>query len=404
MVTAVSRGDTDGRRALARHRAAGTLAAGLLALSLSACDALPALPGSGPSTTSAPTTATEPMDPEQVMSAASTTTDPSWLCRPGEEKSPLPTSTDGGVLTPETVSAEGNHLTISGPFRLTEDHSYTGFVPEGVLVPAALENRGVPAPSFDGELGVDGAPVPPMVVRERVEITAEDGTPAPSAATAHLTLGTCDDSPLPDGQFLLQLSGGGMEGPGLVKDDVGWRADGDVLVDVVDGRLRAVPGVISAPSGEIPADLSPLACRASLAALGDGDGLTVGVESPTSRVSTQVPEDDLGTAITAEVTVTAQELGTRALLQGVVVVNPAAGTVVAGARNASDIPLQWIDADGVSRTDHAWVSHSACGRDALSAGSYRAHGFAVTVDAEGATHLVLSDPWDVEVIDEEPAA
>lgn len=404
MNAAAHRRDTGSRRALPRRRATSTLAAGLLIVSLGACDALPVLPGGGNSASEAPSAAAEPMDPEQVTTTASTATDPSWLCRPGEGESPLPSSTEGGTLTPETVSAEGNDLTISGPFRLAADHSYTGFRPEGVLLPAAPENRGIPAPGFDGELGVQGAPVPPMVVRERVEVAADEGEPAPSAATAHLTLGTCDDAPLHQGQFLLRLSGGGVDGPGRGKDDAGWAASGDVLVDVVEGRLRVVPGAISAPSGEIPADLSALACRAPLEAVGDGDGLTVAVEDPTTRVSTVVPEDELGTAITARVTVTAQELGTRALLQGVVVVNPSTGTVVSGARNAPDVSLQWIDEDGVSRTDHAWVSRSTCGRDALSAGSYRAHGFGVTVDAEGATHVVLSDPWEVEVVDEEPAA
>ncbi|GAA4523970.1 hypothetical protein GCM10023160_14820 [Brachybacterium paraconglomeratum] len=404
MAAAISQMGTKRRRLLRGRRAVGVLATGLVLFSLGACDALPALPGSGSAAPEAPSAVAAPMDPEQVSNAASTATDTSWLCRPGEAQSPLPTSSDGGMLTPETVSADGNDLTISGPFRLAADHSYTGFVPEGVLLPAAPENRGIPAPGFDGELGVEGAQAPPMVVRERVEVAAEEGAPAPSAATAHLTLGTCDDAPLPDGQFLLRLSGGGIEGPGRGKDDAGWRADGDVLVDVVDGRLRAVPGAISAPSGEVPVDLSSLACRAALEAVGDGDGLTVSVEQPTARVSSQVPEDELGPAITAKVTVTAQELGTRALLQGVVVVNPSTGTVVSGARNASDVPLQWIDADGVSRTDSAGVSRSTCSRGALSPGSYRAHGFAVTVDAEGATHLVLSDPWKVEVVDEEPAA
>lgn len=404
MVTAEGRGDTEKSRPLPRRRRASALATGLLILSLGACDALPALPGSGPSTPDAPSTAAEPMDPEQVMSTASTATDPSWLCRPGEEDSPLPASTEGGVLTPESMSTEGNDLTLTGPFRHAADHSYTGFVPEGVLLPAHPENRGVPAPGYDGELGVEGAPVPPMVVRERVEIAAAEGEPAPSAATAHLTLGTCDDAPLPDGQFLLRLSGGGIDGPGRGTDDAGWRASEDVLVDVVGGRLKVVPGAISAPTGEVPVDLSQLACRAPLEAVGDGDGLTVDVEDPTTSVSTLVPEDEPGTAITAKVTVTAQELGTRALLQGVVVVDPATGTVVTGARNATDVGLQWIDEDGVTRVDRAWVSRSTCGRGALSPGSYRAHGFAVTVDAEGATQIVLSDPWEVEVVDEEPAA
>src|SRR5699024_12257646 len=87
---------------------------------------------------------------------------------------------------------------VSGPFHRAEAHRDRGFAPVGVLVPAHPENRGAPAPGFEGELGVDGAPVPPIVVRERVELPG-DG-PAPSAVTARLTLGTCDDAPLPDGQ------------------------------------------------------------------------------------------------------------------------------------------------------------------------------------------------------------
>ena len=234
------------------------------------------------------------------------------------------------------------------------------------------------------------------MVRERVEVPG-DG-PAPSAVIARLTLGTCDDSPLPDGQFLLRLTGGGVDGPGRGEDDAGWSASGDVLVDVVDGGAEAVPGAVTAASGEVPVDLSPLQCGATLAPLGDGDELAVAVAEPTTRVSTLVPEDELGVSVTAEVTVTSPDLGTRALLQGVVLTNPATGTVVAGARNAPTVSLQWIDEDGVSRTGRAWTSREACGPDALRAGAYQAHAFAVTVDGDGATRLVLSDPWTVEVV------
>ena len=132
--------------------------------------------------------------------------------------------------------------------------------------------------------------------------------------------------------------------------------------------------------------------------LGDGDELAVAVAEPTTRVTTLVPEDELGVSVTAEVTVTSPDLGTRALLQGVVLTNPATGTVVAGARNAPTVSLQWIDEDGVSRG--AWTSRGACGADALRAGTYQAHAFAVTVDGDGATRLVLSDPWAVQVVEE----
>ena len=91
-----------------------------------------------------------------------------------------------------------------------------------VLVPVHPENRGAPAPGFEGELGIEGAPTPPIVVRQRVEVPGAGATPSPSAVIARLTLGTCDDSPLPDGQFLLRLTGGGVDGPGRGEDDAGW--------------------------------------------------------------------------------------------------------------------------------------------------------------------------------------
>src|SRR5699024_758988 len=134
-------------------------------------------------------TAGEPMDPSEVAAAESTPVDPSWLCRPGEVDPPVD-STESGTMTPRSVRADGSVLEVSGPFHLAEDHRYRGF---GALVPAPPENRGAPAPGFEGELGVDGAPVPPIVVRERVELPG-DG-PVPSAVTARLTLGTCDDAP-----------------------------------------------------------------------------------------------------------------------------------------------------------------------------------------------------------------
>ncbi|MDN5898798.1 MAG: hypothetical protein L0H74_01870 [Brachybacterium sp.] len=372
-----------------------------LALSLGACEAIPGLPGSGTDEETSSPTAAEPMDPTAVAAAESTPVDPSWLCRPGEEEPPVE-STAGGTLTPRAVRADGNVLEVSGPFHLEADHHYRGFAPVGVLVPADPENRGIPAPGFDGELGVAGAPTPPIVVRERVEVPG-DG-PAPSAATARLTLGTCDDSPLPDGQFLLRLSGGSIDGPGRGEDDAGWSADGDVLVDVVGGDVEVVPGAVTAPSGEVPVDLSPLHCGAELAPLGGGgDELSVQVADPTTEVSTLVPEDELGISVTAQVTVTSPDLGTRALFQGVVLTNPATGTVVAGARNTPAIALQWIDEDGVTRTGRTWTSRGACGPAALRPGEYQAHAFAATVDEDGATRLVLSEPWTVEVLEEDPA-
>ncbi|MDN6329834.1 MAG: hypothetical protein L0J84_10885 [Brachybacterium sp.] len=379
------------------RRTAAALAAMALTLTLAACDALPGLPGSGPDDGASSPTVADPMDPDAVAAAESTPVDPSWLCRPGEVEPPVDSSA-GGTLTPQTVRADGNALEVSGSFHLEAGHRYRGFAPVGVLVPVDPENRGAPAPGFEGELGIEGAPTPPIVVRERVEVPG-DG-PTPSAVIARLTLGTCDDSPLPDGQFLLRLTGGGVDGPGRGEDDAGWSASGDVLVDVVDGGAEVVPGAVTAASGEVPVDLSPLQCGARLAPLGDGDELAVAVAEPTTSVSTLVPKDELGVSVTAEVTVTSPDLGTRALFQGVVLTHPGTGTVVAGARNAPTVSLQWIGEDGVSRTGRAWTSRGACGPDALRAGKYQAHAFAVTVDGDGATRLVLSDPWAVQVVEE----
>src|SRR5699024_5507274 len=109
----------------------------------------------------------------------------------------------------------------------------------------------------------------------------------------------------------------------------------------------------------------------------------------------------LGVSVTAEVTVTSPDLGTRALFQGVVLSDPRTGAVVAGARNAPTSALQWIGEEGVTRTGRAWTSRGACGPDALRPGEYRAHAVAATLDEDGATPLVLSDPWTVEVVEEE---
>lgn len=403
MVEPVSAVRHSTRRAQRRPRAgrsASVLAAGLLTLALASCDALPGFPDADPS--QAPPTA-QPLDPATVAAAETSSVDPTWLCRPGEGESPLPPSTEGGSLRPEAVGADGAEITVSGPLVLEPGHSLAQFVPEGVLLPADPENRGAPAPGYEEELGVEGAPVPPMVVRGRVAVPVAEGGPAPSAASARVSVGTCDDAPLPEGQFLLRLSGA-LDGPGRGGADAGWAADEDVLVDVVDGRLRAVPGAVSAPTGEIPADLSPLTCGSELAAVGDGDGLEVEVAHGTDRVTTVPPEDGSPRSVGAEVRVTAQEQGTRALFQTVVVVRPSTGTIVAGARNSSGIALQWIGEEGASRTERASVTSSVCAAEALAPGTYRAHGVAVTVDANGSTHVLVSEPWDVEVHDEDPSA
>lgn len=364
-----------------------------LAVSLVACDALPG--GLGDEEPVPPPTPAASMDPEQVAASDTVPVDPAWLCEPGMGKAPL-ASRDAGTLTPTSVQAEGNEVMITGDLALEPGAAYGGLAPEAVIVPAHPADRGTPAEGYGDALGVEGAPAPPMVVRARVETTTEG--PAPSSVTARLVLGTCDDAPLPDGQYLLRLSGAGPEGSGRAAERSGWEASADVLLDVVDGRLRAVPGAATAVDGETPADLSILGCGRELAPVGDGAGLSITAADPSPTVHAEAPDDEAGAGATAQVTASSEDHGTLPLLTGIVVTRPGDDVIVAGARNAGSIPLQWMDGEGVSTAETAWTTHGTC-HGALSPGDYRAHAVAVTVDAEGATHVVLSDPWDLEVLE-----
>src|SRR5699024_2614860 len=98
--------------------------------------------------------------------------------------------------------------------------------------------------------------------------------------------------------------------------------------------------------------------------------LSVAVSRQETRVSTQVPEDEVGVSVDARVTVTSTDLGTRALLQGVVLTNPSTGTVVAGARNAGAVGLQWIGQEGVATAESAWTTRGTCTRAPLEPGDY----------------------------------
>ncbi|MDN5688267.1 MAG: hypothetical protein L0G94_16550, partial [Brachybacterium sp.] len=364
--------------------------AAALVLTLAACDGLPR---DQDPTSAAPTPT---MDSAEVARSEPASVDPSWLCAPGDGAEAPAYSPEPGVFTPETVQAEGSTVTISGGFALEDGYEYGGFTPDATIVPADPSHRGTPADGYDGRLGTEGSATPPIVVRERVEVPGEGA--APSAATARLTLGTCDDAPLPNGQYLLSLRGGGVDGPGRGED--GWSSSAPVMLDVVDGGLQRVPDALEAADGEVPADLAPLHCRAPLEAVGDRGGLSVVVSRQETGVSSQVPEGEVGVSVDARVTVTSKDLGTRALLQGVVLVSPSSGTVVAGARNAEAIGLQWIDEEGVATAESAWTTRETCTRAPLDPGDYAAYGFAVTVDDEGATQIVLSDPWTVEVAEE----
>lgn len=374
------------------RRLTAALGAGVLALTLAACDLLPGAGDEEPSTSAAPAA---PMDPGQVAGTAQTSVDPGWLCDPGGDHEAPDGLTDvgaaaTGALLPQVFTADGATVTISGPLSLPAGTDYAGFVPEAIVVPADPARRGAPATGWEdvlaGRSDAD-SPAPPIVVRARVEVPA-DGA-APSTATAHLTLGTCDDAPLPDGMFLLRL----------VAADGTWAADGDVLLDVVGGEARAVPGAVTSPDGEAEVDLAPLACRAGLAPVGDGDGVALTVADPVTTVPAASGADGAARGVSATVTVTAAEAGTRVLLPGIVLVEPSTATIVAGARSADRLPLQWLGADGITRTETAWTTTETCTHGPLDVGDYEARAFAVTVDAAGATQVVLSDPWTVQVVE-----
>lgn len=369
-------------------RAAAVLALGL---ALTGCDALP---GSGGT---APSAAPSPMDPAQVEQAATTAVDPAWLCGTGGRDDPVPVR-DRGTFTPESVSAEGNDVLITGAFQLDDPGTYTGFFPDALVLPAQPGQRGTVAEPYDMDLADPGAPAPPIVVRARVEVPS-DGPP-PIRATAKLTLGTCDDAPLPDGQYVLLLRGDG--GQGRAARDSGWAAPAPVLIDVAGGKVRPVPGVVTAPEDEGRIDPSGLRCGARLEPVGDGAGVTLELGDRTESISTVATEEDTAPAVTASLTFSTQEPGTRALLPAVVLTDPDTGRIVAGARNAELAPLHWVSAEGTTLPELAWVGHETCSGYALSPGTYTAHGAALTRDAEGTTHLILSTPWDVTVTDEEP--
>src|SRR5699024_11743712 len=113
-----------------------------------ACASPPGPAGGGAAAGASPA-AGAPMDPSEVAAAERTPVDPSWLCRPGQVHPPVD-SAEGGTMTPRSVRADGSVLEVSGPFHLAEGHRYRGFAPVGVLVPAHPENRGAPAPGFEG--------------------------------------------------------------------------------------------------------------------------------------------------------------------------------------------------------------------------------------------------------------
>lgn len=375
-------------------RAARVTAACTLVLTLGACDPTP-----GPSE---PTglSRTGPMDPDEVAAAELTAVGTDWLCGT-EEGAGRPAHTgDPGVLTPATVSTDGDEIMVSGAFDPGAARSdLAEVVPDVLVAPAHTDNRGVPADPYSAEPGSPQYPQPEIVGVERVETTDLEGTP--SVLTTRMRLGTCDGSALPDGAYLATLSGGGFPPSGGDGDPAGWSGSTEVLVDVVDGRLQPVPGAVTAPSGEIPADTSPLACGTPLEPVGDGDGLTVTAGDRATSVPASAPEDLDAVGVDATVEVTAPAPGTRALLEGIVLTTPEEHIVVAGARSTDTIGLQWFSGDPVSTAATAWTTTGTCSRSALEAGAYEAWGFALTVDADDATHLVLSDPWTVEVAADE---
>lgn len=372
-----------------RTRAPRVAAACAVVLALGACDASP-----GPSGPTTPPPA-DPMDPQAVADAELSGIDTSWLCGTDDGAGAPGHSGEPGVLTPTAVTAEDDEVTIGGSFALDPGYEITALAPDALVTPAHPENRALPADAFAAEPGSSQYPQPEIVAVERAETTLAGA--APSEVTTRLRLGTCEGGALPDGPYLLDLSGGAVEAPSG-GGPAGWSASQQVLIDVVDGQVRPVPGAVTAPGGEIPADTSRLHCGARLEPMGDGAGLSVSVSEQETTVPSSPSADEDAVGVDARVGVSASEPGTRALLEGVVVTLPDSRTVVAGARNAESIGLAWFTQDGVSTPTTAWTSQLTCGHGALNEGSYLGWGFALTVDADGATQLVLSDPWTLDVV------
>lgn len=382
------------RRAPSAHRAphprgARAAAAGaLLAILLSSC-----LPGaSSPEETTAAPAPT--MDPSQVAAAELTAVNTSWLCEAGDDGQPEHSGSPG-VVVPREISADGDQVQVTGTLDLEDGYEATGFAPDALVTPAHAENRALPADPFAGTAGAEDYPLPPIVAIERVE-TELTGEP-PATVSARLRLGTCDGAALPDGPYLLSLAGGGIESPRRGENPAGWLASADVLLDVVDGQVRPVPGALTAPSGEIPVDMSGLACGTALTATdADAASLAISVQTPPTSLPA-APADEGPVMLSADVTVTAPTPGTRGLLEGIVITNPTTGTIVAGARHADVIGLGWIPEEGITSTVSTPTTQGTCSRRPLAAGAYQAHGFALSVGADGGTELSLSDPWALEI-------
>lgn len=332
------------------------------------------------------------MDPSQVAAAELTTVNTSWLCEAGDDGQPEHSGSPG-VVVPREISADGDQVQVTGTLDLENGYEVTGFSPDALVTPAHAENRALPADPFTGTAGAEDYPLPPIVAIERVEteLTGE----APATVAARLRLGTCDGAPLPDGPYLLSLTGGGIESPHRGENPAGWLASADVLLDVVDGQVQPVPGALTAPSGEIPVDMSGLSCGTALTASDDAS-LAISVQTPPTSLPA-APADEGPVMLSAGVTVTAPAPGTRGLLEGIVITNPATGTIVAGARHADVVGLGWIPEEGITSTVSTPTTQGTCSQRPLAAGAYQAHGFALSVGADGGTELSLSDPWTLEI-------
>src|SRR5699024_6389812 len=141
-----------------RRRAARVTAACALVLTLGACDPTP-----GPSE---PTglSRTGPMDPDEVAAAELTAVGTDWLCGT-QDSADRPTHTgDPGVLTPATVSTDGDEIMVSGAFDPgTARSDLAQVVPDILVAPAHADNRGVVADPYSAEPGSSQYPQPEIV-------------------------------------------------------------------------------------------------------------------------------------------------------------------------------------------------------------------------------------------------
>lgn len=332
------------------------------------------------------------MDRAQVRAAELTPLDTSAQCT-GDHRSWERSGPPEGAaaLIPHRLHTDGDEFLLEGHLDTeAAPGELTRLAPNAEIAPADPQHRSLPAPAAtEGSSGT----VPPLIGLARVESSLER---TPSTVATRMRIGACDGGRMPDGPYVMALDGEGFEPTDGAPSDPSWQTSSPVLIDVVDGQLQPVTGAVTAPAGEIPAETSLLACGA----IPEGARAEPGLQVRAEDHRTSVPAtgtDGQAVGVDATLRIVPERPGTRALLEGIVITLPGTGQIVAGARSAETVGLQWLGADGISTTTTAWTSTDTCSHRPLEAGTYRAYAFVLTVNGDGSSAVVLSNPWDVEV-------